>query len=65
MEPSQEAATSSWQSGPSAIAVTPAVTHREEGQTEKGHFGACLCAVLPQLEPLVLSEPRGLCQEQD
>lgn len=32
MDPSLEAATSSWQSGPSAIAVTVAVTHREEGE---------------------------------
>lgn len=32
MEPSWEAATSSWQSGPSATTVTLAVTHREGGE---------------------------------
>lgn len=72
MEPSWGAATSSWQPGPSAISVMPAVTHREEGDAalaatdrKRDIFLACLCALLPQLEPLVLSEPRALCQEQD
>lgn len=54
MEPSREAATSSWKSGPSALSVMPAMTHREEREAalaateRKGTFlSLFMCCYFP------------------